>query len=202
MAQKNDVWLGLGVLGVAALIINARRRPQASVEGLGFIKKARKALKKVASPVKKVVKTAVDPRKHIAKVVQTVSPSKPQKAQPAAPGQEVEYQDEHGNVISEAEYNRLVEMYQRKEQEALKAAQGQQQMHPARPPAPEAPADTTDWGMLLRQDAGVHRAAVIPASPAPSAASAAAPPPAKINPLLTIGTLIAVPVVMGVLGDS
>lgn len=222
---NTDLWVGLGLLTAGFLIMRARQQHQpAQVDGLGFgfakkaFKKAKKAVKKVASGARKVVKTAVDPRKHIAKIVQTVNPSKPQKAKPATPGQEVEYQDEHGNVISEAEYNRLIEMYQRREQEALQAAQRPPVVaQPAKPPAHGSPdpapvpapvpapaPDTTDWGAILRSEAIGPGFSTMPVHPRmPSAASTATPATAgKINPLLTIGTLIAVPVVMGVMGDS
>jgi hypothetical protein len=100
---------------------------------------------------------------------------------------QVVYQDEHGNVITEAQYNAAMADSGTSYTEIVSPEQAQGgggggggggSDYSLPPEAPQAPADTSQQY-------------------ADSSADMPTPEPSSVNPLIAIGTLIAVPVIMG-----
>lgn len=223
------VLIGLG-LGAAYLAT----RPAAPVSGmghLGFVKKLKKAVKKAAGQAKKVGQTVarIDPSMKLAKTVvtkvaaKTKSPlakalvknvsiaSKPKPPKPVAqPGGGTVYQDENGNTITQAEYERRMAEYA-----AAQAAAAVPAAHVSKPAyqppvAPTIP-HLPSAAELLRQapssssyiETGSSSGTVLPpaaSTPVPSIPAQAAP--AKGNPVMTIAAFAAIPLVLGLTGGK
>jgi hypothetical protein len=175
-----------------------------------------KVVKKIAPPALKRVLKKVDP---------TVRRSAPPPPAPA--GSVNEYQDENGNVISEAEYNRRMAAYA-----AQNSAPAPQSAGPIKVAPPAAPTPVPSFQLptaptqseLQRQAFDAFSSAaqasggggggggsgggstLMPSqqfTQAPSSADQAAPAPGgKFNPIIAAGALIAVPLVAMITGGK
>lgn len=249
MAKRSNMLPLALVLGGVALIAYSKRPPGVSGLGdLGF--SIKKAVKKAVGGAKKVGQTAarIDPSIRIAKkVVTTVAKKSPDpflktivakvsvggakkraaKPQPQ-PGQAIQYQDENGNPISEAEYNRRQAEYDRMAE--CQNQNGQWNNGTCRQPpkvSDPVPTPIIDQAQLQQQVMNQGAAqyggggggggssfadsyygggqSVLPAAdstPAPSMATESAPDTGKkMNPLVAVAAFAAVPL-LGMLGDK
>lgn len=161
--------------------------------------------KLIMGAAKQATKIAPKPLRKVVGRISIAGKRVVQRPSPAAPGEPVEYQDENGNVITQAQYEAIQACWSGGGTWANGACQRTYSGAPAPSPQP-----SQDWSQYIPPQpssggggGGSGEPSLLPAAastPVPSTADAAEPK--KSNPLLAIAAFVAVPVVMGLTGEK
>jgi hypothetical protein len=218
---------------VALYLLLKPKSPSAPVDGLGTAAlgfSIGKSFKKLTSGIaqhsivgKIVKKIAPKPLRKVLAKIDPTAKRRPAPLPPATAETVNEYQDENGNVISEAEYNRRMAEIAAANNAPPPAPPAQNsgpiklppfQLPPSPTftpaPAPQQASQPFDFSAFAPQassPASGGGGTLLPSSqftPAPGSAdqAAAAPAPGKFNPIIAAGALIAVPLVAMLTGGK
>ncbi len=181
-------------------------RPALAVTTFGMSEMTRAATNFATDPSKEfkrinpIRQMSFDPLLKNSPLVRKLRPKgQKQDTTPAAPGQQVIYQDQYGNVITQAQYEAAMAAQSGVSYTNIVTPEGD----PYGTPSPSSSGGSSGGG-----GGGSPSYDLGPEAPAATqqyaAASADAPAPAesKFNPLIAVGTLIAVPVIMGLTGGK
>jgi hypothetical protein len=205
-----------GVVGF--LLLRKTNQPGEPVQGFGkFLKKQARGVTKHSIIGKIVQKIAP---KSVKKILRKIDPTAKRQAPAPAPTAEaaVEFQDENGNVITEAEYNRRVAEMNAANAAPPPAATGQVRQLPVPSGSSFIPAMPSNQELFRQAAAASSFSAPSPSAPSgggfmlpppqamqvPQALSPSGPAeaPKKMSPILTIAAFAAVPIVLGLTGGK